>query len=162
MATQSSAIERQFDENWQRSMAAIGVRMRFEPAQWPENLKAARAGRLQMWSVGSTANQPDGQPALERLYSPSIGLANFARFRLPAFDALYGRLLELPDGPGRAALFREAGKLAVAYMPYKVHVHRIYTDLAHPWITGWRQPLFRNELWQYVEVDPGLRARMAR
>jgi ABC-type transport system substrate-binding protein len=162
MATQSSQIERQLDEAWQKSLAAIGVRIRFNVAQWPENMKAARAGKLQMWSLGSTATQPDAQESLEYMYSPSIGSANLARFRLPAFDALYERMLPLPDGPERAALFREATKLVVAYMPYKVHVHRVYNDLAQPWIRGYRQPLFRNEVWQYVEVDPALRVRMGR
>jgi ABC-type transport system substrate-binding protein len=162
MATQSSQIERQFDEAWQKSLAAIGVRVRFNVAQWPENLKAARAGKLQMWSLGSTATRPDAQLALEYMYSPSIGSSNLARFKLPAFDALYERMLLLPDGPERAALFREASKLVVAYMPYKMHVHRVYNDLAQPWITGYRQPLFRNEIWQYVEVDPDLRAKLAR
>jgi ABC-type transport system substrate-binding protein len=162
MATQSSQIERQLDEAWQKSLAAVGIRIRFNTAQWPENMKAARAGRLQMWSLASTATQPDGQQALEYMYSPSIGSSNLAHFRLPAFDALYQRMLLLADGPERAALFREASKLVVAYMPYKVHVHRMYNDLAHPWITGYRHPLFRNEVWQYVEVDPAMRARMAR
>ena len=49
------SIERQFDENWQKNLDAIGVRIRFDTAQWPENLKAARAGKLQMWRLGSTA-----------------------------------------------------------------------------------------------------------
>jgi ABC-type transport system substrate-binding protein len=160
MATQASQIERQFDENWQKSLAAVGLRVRFNTAQWPENLKSARAGRLQMWTLGSTATAPDGQPALQAMYGPSSGDANLARFRLPAFDALYRRMLVLPDGPERAALFQQASKLVVAYMPYKIHVHRIYTDLNQPWIAGYRQPLFRNELWQYVEVDAALRERL--
>lgn len=161
MATQSSQIERQFDENWQKSLQAIGLRIKFDTAQWPENLKAARAGKLQMWSLGSTATTPDGQGLLEYMYSPSVGSSNYARFRLPAFDAIYERMLLLPDGPERAALFIEASKLVVAYMPYKIHAHRVYTDLNQPWITGWRQGLFRNEAWQFVEIDPVLRERMA-
>jgi ABC-type transport system substrate-binding protein len=162
MATQSSQIERQFDETWSKSLAAVGLRTRFHTAQWPENMKAARAGKLQMWSLGSTATQPDAQLALEYMYGPSIGHGNLARFKLPAFDALYDRMLLLPDGPERTALFREATKLVLAYMPYKSHVHRIRTDVTHPWITGYRQPLFRNEVWQYVEVDAGMRQRLTR
>jgi ABC-type transport system substrate-binding protein len=96
------------------------------------------------------------------MYGPSIGHGNLARFKLPAFDALYDRMLLLPDGPERTALFREATKLVLAYMPYKSHVHRIRTDVTHPWITGYRQPLFRNEVWQYVEVDAGMRQRLTR
>ena len=160
MATQASQIERQFDENWQKSLAAVGLRMVFNTAQWPENMKAARAGKLQMWSLGSTLGQ-DAQPALAYMYGPSIGSRNLARFKLPAFDAIYRRMLLLPDGPERAALFIEASKLIAAYMPYRTHVHRVYTDVNHPWITGYRQTPFRNEIWQYIEVDAALRERMA-
>ena len=162
MATQTSNIERQLDETWQKSLAAIGVRMVFETAQWPENYKAARAGKLQMWGLGSTASTPDGQSALEYMYSPSIGGGNLARFRLPAFDAIYRRMGALPDGPERSALFGEAVKLITAYMPYKMHVHRVYLDVSQPWITGWRQAPFRSEAWQFVEVDAAQRDRLSR
>jgi ABC-type transport system substrate-binding protein len=159
MATQASYFERQIDENWQRSLAAIGVRVRFNTAQWPVNFKAARAGALQMWSLGATAFAPDAQPAFEYMYGPAIGSTNLARFKLPAFDALYERMTAMRDGPERAALFVEAAKLITAYMPYKTHVHRILIHLNHPWITGFRQSLFRYEVWQYVEVDAEQRAR---
>ena len=162
MATQPSQIERQFDENWQKSLQAVGLRIGFDTAQWPENLKSARAGRLQMWRLGSTATSPDAQPALEYMYGPSIGSSNLARFRLPAFDAIYRRMLLLPDGPERAALFIDASNLVLAYMPYHIHVHRVYTDLSQLWITGWRQGLFRNEQWQFVEIDTALRERTLR
>ncbi len=162
MGTQTSQFERQLDENWQKSLAAVGLRVRFKTAQWPENYKAARAGKLQMWGLGSTATAPDGQLALGSMYGPQAGSQNLAGFRLPAFDALYERMLVLPDGPERAALFLEASKLALAYMPYKIHVHRIYNDLSQPWISGYRQALFRNEAWQFVEVDAALRQGLTR
>ncbi|MEP7297613.1 MAG: ABC transporter substrate-binding protein [Burkholderiales bacterium] len=160
MATQGSQIERQFDEVWQKSLAAVGLRIKFNVAQWPENLKAARVGKLAMWALGSTASTPDGQQALAYMYGPGIGSTNLARFKMPAFDAIYERLSLLPDGPERQALFLDAAKLVTAYMPYKVHVHRVYTDLNHPWLTGYRQNLFRNECWQFIEVDAAMRDRM--
>ena len=162
MASESSQIDRQMNETWQKSMAAVGLRIAFNTAQWPENYKAARAGKLQMWFLGSTASEPDAQGSLEFMYSPSIGSANLARFKLPAFDALYSRIKLLPDSPERAALFVEASKLVTAYMPYRIHVHRVYTDLNQPWITGWREALFRREMWQYVEVDGAMRERLTR
>lgn len=161
-ATQASQSDRQFNEIWQKSLTAVGLRIRFVTAQWPENLKSARAGRLQMWSLAQTANSPDGQPALEYLFGPSIGSTNLARFSLPAFDALYRRMQLLPDNPERAALFIQASQLASAWMPYRFHASRIYTDLSQPWITGWRQGLFRYENWAAVEVDVALRDRMKR
>ena len=162
MATQSTQIDRQYNENWQKSLAAVGLRLGFNVAQWPENLKAVRAGRAAMWFLGATATIPDAQQALNYLYGPAIGGNNLARFKLPAFDEIYDRMSLLPNGPERAALFLQASKLATAYMPYKLHVHRIYTELNHPWLTGYRQGLFRNECWQFVEVDVAMRDRMTR
>jgi ABC-type transport system substrate-binding protein len=162
MGTQPSQFERQIDETWQKSLAAIGIRIRFETAQWPENYKAARAGKLQMWGLGSTASTPDAQTAMATMYGPQAGSQNLAGFKLPPYDALYERMLNLPDGPERAALFIAASKLTLAWMPYKFHVHRIYNDLSQPWITGYRQALFRNEAWQFVEIDAAMRERSTR
>jgi len=159
MATESDLIYRQYDENWLRSTAAIGVRMVFEVGQWAEHMKQARAGTLQMWSLGSTATNPDGQSLLEYMYGPSVGQQNLARFKLPAFDDIYRRMLDLPDSPERRSLFRKASELVVAYMPYRIHVHRIYNDFSRPWIAGYRQPFFRNQSWHYIEVDGAMRAK---
>ena len=160
MATESSQIDRQYNETWQKSLQAIGVRISFNTAQWPENLKAARAGKVGMWFLGATATTPDAQPVLQYMYSPAIGSSNLARFKLPAFDAIYDRMAILPDGPERAALFLEASNLLAAYMPYRAHVHRIYTHLNQPWITGYREGFFRNECWQFIDVDGAMRDRM--
>ena len=159
MSTEPDQIYRQYNENWQRSTTAIGVRMVFETAQWAEHMKQARAGSLQMWFLGSTATDPDGQPLLEYMYGPSAGQYNLARFKLPAFDEIYRRMLDLPDGPERQALFRKASELVVAYMPYRIHVHRIYNDFSRPWIAGYRQPFFRDQSWHYIEVDGAMRAK---
>ena len=48
----------------------------------------------------------------------------------------------------------QASKLMVAYMPYKVHVHRVWTDLAQPWVLGYHRNIFVPEFWKYVDVDP--------
>jgi hypothetical protein len=47
----------------------------------------------------------------------------------------------------------DAAKLLVAYMPYKLHVHRIWTDLTQPWVTGYDRNMFVREFWKYVDVD---------
>ena len=73
---------------------------------------------------------------------------------MPAFDAVYERLQGLPDGPERNAQFREATKLLLAYAPYRFHVHRIVTDLAHPWVVGYRKPMCWLNWWAYVDVVP--------
>ncbi len=158
MSTEPEQIYRLFNDVWRRCLADVGIRCEFEIAQWPSHMKAAMAGSLQMWMLGSSADVPDGQSALARWYGPQAGQQNLSRFKLPAFDAVYERLLALPDGPEREALFLAAKRLAAAYMPTKVLVHRIANELLHPWVSGYRRTPFWQEWWHRVDVDPALRA----
>ncbi|MBE7419791.1 MAG: bicyclomycin resistance protein [Ideonella sp.] len=157
MASQPDDQSRKFDELWKKCMTAIGIRIVFKPAQWPENLKAARAGRIQFWQLGSSAAGPDGQDALARLYGPQSGSQNLARFKLPAFDAIYQRMRVLPEGPERDRLFFEAKRLAVAYMPYRHTAHRMEADLLQPWVVGYRRPLFWQDWWHKIDIDASKR-----
>ena len=156
-STQSDTRSRRITEVLDRNMRAIGIRVEPRIAQWPENLKAARAGKLASWTLGGSADAPDALGALASYDSRQIGGQNFARFRLPAFDALYDRLQAMPDGPERNALFREAENLAAAYMPYKFKLDRISTDLTHRWVLGYRRSIFWNDWWQYIDIDNSLR-----
>ena len=152
-ATSPDQQSRQLNELWKKNMDAIGIRMVFKTAKWPENLKSSRAGKLMMWGVGWSAGAPDGDTFLALGYGPNKGGANHARFNLPAFNVLYQQQRQLPDSPERLAIMEEANKLLVAYMPYKVHVHRYFTDLAQPWVVGYHRNIFVREFYKYIDID---------
>jgi ABC-type transport system substrate-binding protein len=158
-STEPTQVNRQLDELRRADMAALGVRVDFRPAKWPENMKNARAGKLMMWSVGLSSAVPDGQETFEGGASIHLGGQNLARFKNKRFDELFGRMQVLPDGPERLALFDEAVRITVAYMPYKYHVHRIHSDLAQPWLHGYRRAPFWNTWWQYVDIDADQQAK---
>jgi ABC-type transport system substrate-binding protein len=153
VATQPDQQSRQLDELHRKDMANLGVRTVYRPAQWPENLKNARAGKLMVWRVGLSAASPDGGPALDRGYSGHLGGQNLARFKNQEYDALYSRMQILPDGPERLEIFDQAKKILIAYAPYKNGVHRMHTDLAWPWLIGYRRPSYSNDWWAYVDID---------
>lgn len=152
-ATQPDQVSRQLAELWQKNMRAIGLRISFQMAKWPEQLRASRAGQLMMWGVGWSAGAPDGDTFLALGYGPNKGQANHARFDLPAFNRLYERQREMPDSPERLRVMQDAARLMVAFMPYKVHAHRISTSLAHPWVHGYEANGFVREFWKYVDID---------
>jgi ABC-type transport system substrate-binding protein len=158
-ASQPDQTSRALDELWQRNMKAIGIRVEIEAAKWPENLKAAQAGSLMCWGVASSASQFDGQGALGRYYGPLAGSANLARFKNAEFDAIYLKMQALPDGPERDALFRQAKRIGIAYAPYKCHLHRFITDMSSGEVHGYRRPLFWNDWWQYVDIEPSASAK---
>ncbi len=151
--TQPDNASRRLDELMQKNLQAVGLRLEFKTAKWPENLKSVRGGKFQMWGVASSADKPDAQPALQRLYGPAIGGQNLSRFDMAAFNTIYERMQALPDGPERLALIHEGKRIAATYMPYKQHVHRILTDLSQPWLIGYRRPLFWQDWWQFVDID---------
>jgi ABC-type transport system substrate-binding protein len=124
IAGMSDQASRRQSELWQRALNAIGVRVEFEIATWPELLKKSRAGMLMMWGYAWSAVSPDGGFFLSIAYGPNASESNDSRFALPAFDRLFERQNRLPDGPERDALLREGKNMLVAYMPYKVHAHR--------------------------------------
>ncbi|MBP6898462.1 MAG: bicyclomycin resistance protein [Burkholderiaceae bacterium] len=154
LASLSNQRDRLANEVWKRSMDRIGIRMRFRIGTWPELLKLTRTGSLMMWGYAWSATSPDGGFFLDTAYGPNAGESNDARFALPAYDRLIERLRALPDGPERAELMRQAKNLLVAYMPYKVHGHRIVTDVLQPGTRGyWRHPFMR-DTWRFIDVPP--------
>lgn len=159
MATQPDQLSRQLDELWKRAMTAVGIRIDFKAAKWPENLKNSRAGKLMMWRVGWSAAQPDGDTFLALGYGPNKGQANHARFDLPAFNKLYEAQRMLPDGAEREQVFHQAKKLFVAYAPYKLLGHRIDTAVSHPWVVGFRKHPFMRDFYKYVDIDLDAKAR---
>ena len=152
-STLADGERRQLAEQWQKNMKALGVRMTFKIGKFPEQLKAANAGKLQMWNVGWVGTVPDGDYFLALGSNKAKGHANKTRFDLPAFEALYDRQKAMPDGPERLAVMNDAQRLLVAYAPYKFHVHRVFTDMAHPWVRGYSRNLFVRDFWKYIDID---------
>jgi ABC-type transport system substrate-binding protein len=156
-SSQPDQLSREFETLWKKDLEAIGIRTVSPVSQWPEQLKQARAGKLQVWALGGSSAQPDGQGALARYDSTQVGGQNLARFKNAEFDAIYKEISVLPDGAERQALFHRAKLIAAAYLPYKFNVHRISTDMWHPWLIGYRRPLFWDEWWHMVDIDESLR-----
>jgi ABC-type transport system substrate-binding protein len=150
---------RRQDEGFERDMTALGLRVRFRTGEFSELVKAGRAGKLMMWSLGFNAVLPDGQQFLTRLYSKA---ETFARFKLAAMDQIYERLGALPDGPDRLALMLQAQRLAIAWMPYKYMSMRIETHVTQPRLIGYRKPIFGNDWFQFVDLDDGAAAEVTK
>ena len=151
--TLSTADYRELDEIIKKNMDAIGVKFIFKVGKWPEQLKAARAGKVMMWQLGLSASTPNSSPVLQLGYSKQAGQQNFSRFNNKQFDALYEKQGLMPDGPERDAVIRDAVRILIAYMPIKVRVHRIATDLMQPWLIGYKRHPFHREFWRYVDID---------
>ena len=153
LASDPSAIYRQFDELWKRSMDAVGIRIEFTKQKFPDTLKAGLAGQLQMWGLANTATNTNGSTFVDLLYGPHKGMHNLSRFDLPEFNALYDKAERLPDSPERAQLYRRMSQLVIAYAPWVLHTYRIENIVVHPWVRGYKYNTFDPHAWMYYDVD---------
>jgi ABC-type transport system substrate-binding protein len=156
--TMPDDANRPLDEILKRNFDKMGVQFALRYGKWPEHLKSARAARFMSWGLGSSASGFDSRPGLQRAYGPAAGGQNLAHFDHPDFNRLYDRIRVMPNGNERLALIQQAIRIWVAYVPYKVHVHRIYTDMWHPWVSNYVRQPFQNRFWEYIDVNPATRA----
>jgi oligopeptide transport system substrate-binding protein len=151
-ASVAGGDNRQFDELWKRSMDAIGIKMTFKKAKWPELVKASKLGKLQMWGAAWIADYPDGENYLQLLYGKNED-ANNARFKLPAYDRLYEKVKRMPDSPERTQLYQEMSKLVLVYAPWKLGVHRIANSVAQPWVSSLKRHPIMHAPWKFLDID---------
>jgi ABC-type transport system substrate-binding protein len=158
MGSDTSALLRQYDELWQRSLSAVGIRIEFVKQKWPDLLKMARYGKLQMWFLGNINTTPEGLGFMSLLYGQHAGFSNLARFNLPEFNELYEKARALPDSPERTQLFRRMSALVNAYSPWMLNAYRYENVLYQPWMIGVKYSVFDWHPWKYYDIDLARRA----
>jgi ABC-type transport system substrate-binding protein len=146
-------FERQMDELWQRSLSAIGVKVEFVKQKFPETLKQARAGQVQMWSLSNTSTTTEGYGFYGLLYGKNAGLSNLSRFNLTDFNERYEESRRMPPSSGRSRLFREMSQLVTAYAPWMINVYRIENVVVYPWVLGYKYNGINQHPWQYYDID---------
>ena len=154
-----NSLARQGDELWKKNMDAIGIRIVFRKEKVPELRKMARLGKIPMRGDGWNADYPDAENFMQLLYGPNAGQENQAQFDLPEFNRLFEQARTLPDSPARTKLFDRMTELALAYAPWRMAYHLIEDSLRHPWIGAYVPHPIRSQWWEYIDVDPALRAQ---
>ena len=150
---ETTQLSRELQGLWQKAFSAVGVRSEFRTAQWQENIKASRAGKLMMWNTGWVAALPDASYFIDVMYGPNKGMSNHSRMNLPALNALHEQQRALPDGPERFALVQQALKLGLAYMPMKATAHPINSWLTHAGVEGYVPHPFIRDYWRFMAVE---------
>lgn len=153
MASATSARDRTFDELWQRSMKAIGIRMEFLKQKWPDLIQMGKHGKLQMWRIGWITTYGEGDAFAQLLYGKNIEQTNYARFALPEYDELYAQSRRLPDGPARNKLYRRMSELVAAYNPWWLGIYTIENTIVQPWVLGYRKNAYLEHPWMYLDID---------
>ena len=153
-ATGTSAIDREFNELWKKSMDAIGIRMELQPGKFPDQLKATKACQLMMWGAAWSADYPDGENFMQLLYGPNTGQSNNGCYESKAFDAMYEKARSLPaDSAERNRLFLDMSRQMEVDGAWSLHVSRERNQLIRPWVKGYKKHPILNAEFIYMDLD---------
>ena len=151
--SQPDQIYRQFDESVQKDLHAVGINVKFKTGQWAEQLKEARAGKLQMWTLGGFGHgtrRPGRAGALPVGRSPARRTSRASRTH--EFDRST-IAAALPDGPEREALFAAAKMIGGGLHALQEPRCTASRPTWHPWVIGYRRPLFWQRAGTMVDID---------
>jgi oligopeptide transport system substrate-binding protein len=148
---------RQLAELFQKSLAEVGLCVESSAVQFADLLKDKKVHNYVTAQSAWIADYPDAQNFLQLLYGPNTGQSNEAEFRLPEYDRLYERSVQLPDGEDRNRLYREMDRLVLAYAPWRLGVHRIFNHLQYPWVKGYKKHPILYTNFKYLDIDTAAR-----
>jgi ABC-type transport system substrate-binding protein len=114
-----------------------------------------------MGGLGWFGATPDGETFMMLLYGGNIGQFNYARFKLPQYDALFEQAKGLPFGPERTALYRRMSELIAVYVPWKLDVYQIESTVIQPWVLGYKKNPFMQHPWRFLDIDLARRPAVA-
>jgi oligopeptide transport system substrate-binding protein len=144
---------RQQAELFVKSMKDIGLRAEATAVQFSDLLKDKKVSNYMTAQSAWIADYPDAQNFLQLLYGPNTGQSNEAEFKLPEYDRLYEKSVQLPDGAERNLLYREMNRLLIAYAPWRLGVHRIFNHLQYPWVKAYKKHPILYTNYKYLDID---------
>ncbi len=158
-ATGTSVLARELGALWQKSMAAIGVRLAIETMKTPDLRKAARQGQGKMTREGWNADYPDAENFFQMLISATArpGGENYARFQLKDMDERYEKIHAMPDSPARRQIIGQMEDIVKFYAPWIAPWHDVQFYLEQPWVMGYKQHPIGHDAWEYMDIDSAKR-----
>jgi len=151
-ATESKADQKVQAEIWKKGLEKIGIRVEFNIGNFADNMKAASACQLQMWTGAWAADFPDGENFLQLLTSAKAGRGNHACYESPAYDSLYKSAVALAPGEARTRLYREMNRQMEADTPWVLHTTRIRNWITSARVKGYKKHPILHACWEYIDV----------
>lgn len=153
--SQSTALEREFDELYKKNLDAIGIRYETEKEKFADSIKREKRCQIQIRGAAWIADYPDGDNFTQLLYSKNIGESNNSCYKSEAFDKLYEASAKLADGPERDKIYLEMQKQFEADTPWVMGVTRLRNQAIYPWVLGYKKhPVLLSE-WMYMDINTG-------
>ena len=123
-----------------------------------------RKGTEQLYFWGWNADYPDPENFLFLFHSKQSKVEfqgeNASNYANPAFDRLFDRMRDMPNGPERQTVIDEMLKILREDAPWVWGFHPKDYALAHQWVFNRKPTKMGNNALKYEKLDPVLRERL--
>jgi oligopeptide transport system substrate-binding protein len=148
---------------YRRQFAKLNIQLEIRSTDWNRFQEKVRAGNTQLFFLGWNADYPDPENFMFLLNGPQsrakTGGENSANYQNPAYDRLFEKMKNMPNGPERQAIIDEMLKIARDDAPWAWGFHPKDYGLAHEWVTNVKpNQMARNGL-KFHRIDTAMRER---
>jgi ABC-type transport system substrate-binding protein len=142
----------------------INVQLVMRSTDYNRFQEKMRKGTEQLYYWGWNADYPDPENFLF-LFSSNQSKVKFqgenaSNYENPAFDKLFDRMRDMPNGPERQALINEMLEMVRHDAPWVFGLHPKDYALAHQWVYNRKPTKMGNNAIKYQRIDPVLRDRL--
>ncbi len=153
VSSRANSQGRSEEEFLRRALAHIGVRLRAQPLQVAEFIKAARACQLQFTRADWFADVPMGTDFFQLLSARRVGAANYSCFDDAGWQTDFDRAAQIDAPQARrlayANLARRAEVLGI-WKPSHASLRNLLVDTR---VLGYLPHPFYWSVWQYLDVE---------
>lgn len=143
---------------WTNQWRKLGLNVELAATNYNKFQEKVRDGAYQIFQWGWVADYPDPENFLFLLTTPMArsvsGGPNTANFKNGEFDALFGTMKTMDNGPERLALIRKMRAIVEVERPWIELFHIEEYALAHSWLRGVKPPGLSISTTKYYGVDP--------
>lgn len=151
--SQPEALEREYDELFQKSLQAIGIHYATQKIKFADMIQKGRACQLQFAGAAWTADWPVADNFLQLSYGPNVGDSNYGCYKSETFDRLYREAQQLPDSPERNRLYRAMMRQMDVDSAWIMGVTRYKSTLFYPWLLGYKKHPILHAPWPFMDID---------
>ena len=154
---------RQAGQYLQRAMEKAGIRLEPDYMDWPTLQQKVRTKSVQMYGMGWMADYPDAGNFMTIFHGPNTAPGpNGFNYQNDQFDALFKKVVVMPDTPQRTEIYQKMEQIVVADLPFILTFHREAFVLSYPWLNNYKPHVFGYGLMKYQNIDIEMRQQKIR
>ncbi len=120
----------------------------------PRFYEKLRQHRFDVFRLSWVGDYPDAENFLQLFYSGNADTCNRTGFSDPVYDAMYEKILPMPDSPERSELYRQMAAYLAEKCVWVLEGFPISWLLSHQWLENYVPGDFAFSLYKYLSVDP--------